>query len=264
MKRLTLFLPLLLGAAGCLLRFLQRRTIFDNSGLARPHPLSAAMRALLLIAALLFLLAAWRREGKQLTFLHSFALPEGQPPVDLVCAALLFAVAGALLLVENVGGGDLLPLILAALSVLSGLTLLLFLRAWREGTAPGGLLLPPVLLSLLFLLTTYQKFASYPVTEAFYVEVLAQAGMACAFHQIAAHGFSQGRRRPAFFCLPIAIVLALSALPDAENLPQAGIFLAAAAALFAFWRCLGEYTPPEPEGPEDGTETGDGTEQEEA
>lgn len=259
MKKLTLFLPVLLGAAGCLLRFLQRRTVFESSGLARPHLLSAALLLWLLAAALFFLLAARRKQGKQLTFFHSFALPEGQVPVDLVCGALLFVVSGALLLVGHVGGGDIVPLIFAALAVLTGLTLLLFLRAWRAGGAPGSLLLPPVLLALLFLLTTYQRFASYPVTQTFYVGVLAQASMAYAFHQIAAHGFRQGRRRALSWSVPVAIVLTVAALPDADGLPQAGILLAAAVTLFAFWRCLGEYQPPEPEeigeDAEDETET---------
>ena len=154
-----------------------------------------------------------------------------------------------------------MPLIAAALSVFSGLTLLLFLRAWRGGTAPGALLLPPVLLALLLLLTTYQRYASHPVTEAYYVEVLSQAGMACAFHQVAAHGFGQGRRRPLLWCVPTAMVLALCALPDAASLPQAGILLAAAASLFAFWRCCGTYEPPEAE--EDGTAGDEDTVQQE-
>lgn len=260
MKKIMLLLPLLLGAAGGMLRFFQRRTVFGPDGLVRPHPLSLLMLLWLAAAALFFLLTSWQKQGKQLTFFHSFALPEGQPPFDLVCGGLLFVVSGAMLLVENVGGGELVPLIAAALSVFSGLTLLLFLRAWRGGTAPGALLLPPVLLALL-LLTTYQRYASHPVTEAYYVEVLSQAGMACAFHQVAAHGFWQGRRRPLLWCVPTAMVLALCALPDAASLPQVGILLAAAASLFAFWRCCGTYEPPEAE--EDGTAGDEDTVQQE-
>lgn len=247
MKKLSTLLPVLLGGAGCLLRFFQRRTVFTSDGLARPHPLSALLALVLLATALSFLLTAWKRQGKQLTFFHSFALPEGQPPFDLVCGALLFVAAGALLLVRSVGGGNLVPLIFAALAVLSGVTLLLFLRAWRSQIAPGSLLLPPVLLALIFLLTTYQRFASYPVTTAFYVPVLAQAALALTFYQIAAHAFAQGKRRDLWWSLPVAIVLSLTALPDAEGLPQAGLYLAGALCLFAFWRCLGEYTPPETE-----------------
>lgn len=261
MKKIMLLLPLLLGAVGGMLRFFQRRTVFGPDGLVRPHPLSLLMLLWLAAAALFFLLTACQKQGKQLTFFHSFALPEGQPPFDLVCGGLLFVVSGAMLLVEDTGGGELVPLIAAALSVFSGLTLLLFLRAWRRGTVSGALLLPPVLLALLLLLTTYQRYASYPVTEAYYVEVLSQAGMACAFHQVAAHGFGQGRRRPLLWCVPTAMVLALCALPDAASLPQAGILLAAAASLFAFWRCCGTYEPPEAE--EDGAAGDEGTLQQE-
>lgn len=244
MKKMTLLLPVLLGAAGGLLRFLQRRAVFTPEGLARPHPLSLLLLFYLLAVSLFFLLAALRQEGKQLAFLHSFSLPAGQPPLDLVCGALLFLVCGALLLMESVGGGDLIPLIFAALTVFTGVTLLLFLRFWRMGRVSGNLLLPPVLLSLFFLLGTYQRFASHPVTETFYVTVLAQAAMVCAFHQLAAHGFRQGRRRAAFFFLPTAVILSLTALPDAPSLPQAGLFLSAGLCLFAFWRCIGVYAEP--------------------
>ena len=160
---------------------------------------------------------------------------------------MLYLAAGALLLVQSVGSGDLIPLILAALSVVAGMSLLLSLRLWRGGRSPGSLLLPPIFLWLILLLTTYQQFASHPVTQTFYVGVLAQAAAVMAFYQIAAHGFGQGRRRPVSWSLPIAITLALAALPDARSLPQAGMYLAAAASLFPFWRCLGEYTPPEAE-----------------
>lgn len=241
MKKPFLFLPLLFGAAGCLLRLVQLRTVFEPSGLARPHPLSALLPLLLAAAAVCFLLPARGREGKQLSFLHSFALPGGQPPFDLVCAALLYLVSGVLLALESVGGADLSPLILAVLMGITGLALLLTLRLWRAGETPGRQLLPPVLFGLVQLLAVYRRFASWPVTAAFYVPVLAQAAIVFAFYQIASYGFGQGRRSVRW-SLPMAVILSLTALPDAQNLPQAGMYLASAVTFFTFWRCLGEYT----------------------
>ena len=245
-KSATLFLPVLLGAGGLLLRLLQLQTVFDGGdGLPRSHPLSVVLPLYLLAAALLFLALAWRSQGKKLCFMESFALPNGQPPFEFVCAAMLYLASGALLVVQSVGGGDVAPLVFGALSAVTGLTLLLSLKVWRQGEEPGKLLLPPVLFALIWLLSTYRVYASYPVTTAFYVPVLAQAAIVCGFYQVSAHGFDAGRRRAAGFVLPAAILLALTAAADGPGLPDRGMYLASALALFTYWRCLGVYPRPE-------------------
>ena len=236
MKKTSLFLPALLGAAGLLLRLLQCRLAFEaDTGLPKAHLLSLLPPVVLAAAAGLFLAMAWREKGCKLSFVEAFAAGDA-PPVDFVCGALLFVASGGLLAVRSVGRGAILPLALGALSVLSGLSLLLALVRWRREENPRSALLPPVFLALAWVLSSYQRYASYPVMETFYVPVLAQAAMAYAFYQLAACGFQVGRRRPLRFILPTAAVLCLTALGDMPELPYMGIYLAGFAVLFSCWR----------------------------
>lgn len=261
MKKTTIFLPALLGAAGLLLRLFQCRLAFEaDTGLPVAHPLSLVLPVLLVAAAGLFLVLAWPSGGRGLDFPGEF--PAGEtPPLDLVCGALLYVTAGGLLIVRSVGGGAMQPLALGALAVLTGVSLLLALRRWREGEAPRLALLVPVFLALAWVLFTYQQYASCPVMETFYVPVLAQAATAYAFYQLAAFGFQAGRRRPLRFILPVAAMLCLTAVGDLPALPYLGLYLAGFAVLFAFWRSA--LAGPAEEDAEDTAETEGTAEQEE-
>ena len=237
MKKWSLLLPpVVLGLVGAALRLAQVRLVIDpDTGLARSHPLSILLPLYLLAVAVLFLLRAWPCRGKNLRMDQLFQPPTQELLPVFVCAALLYVVSGAGLVVTSTGGGTALPLLLGAFSAGAGLALLVATALWRRNTDIGVFLLVPMLFALVWLLVTYNRYAAWPVTAAFYLQVLSIAAAACAFYQLAAFGYGQGNRRMFRWLAPLASALCISALGDSlVVLPVRGMYLASAAALLCF------------------------------
>ena len=237
-KRIMLLLPPLLGLIGAVVRFVQCGVVFEEeTGLARPHALSAVLPVYLLAAAVFFAVAAWKSKGKNLSWEEVFCpLSPSLLPL-FVCAAMLYVVSGGCLLLSSLGGGEVLPLLLGAMAAVGGGALFFAVRTWRSGGAPGTALLLPMLFAVVWLLITYQDCAANPVVTAFYVQVLAQAAAAYAFYHLAACGFSKGSRCVLRWILPVAVVLSFTALADGVDLPIRGMHLASLLSLLGFWLC---------------------------
>ena len=75
----------------------------------------------------------------------------------------------------------------------------------------GNLLLVPVLLNVMWLLVTYRNHADDPVTERYFLPILAMAALTYAFFQLAALCFSAGRRRRALVFAALALALSIAA-----------------------------------------------------
>ena len=250
MKKWSLLLPpVLLGLVGAALRLAQVRLVIDpGTGLARSHPLSVLLPIYLLAAAVFFLLRAWPCRGKALRMDQFFQTPTQEVLPLFVCAALLYVVSGVALVVTSTGGGAALPLLLGVFSAGSGLALLAATALWRQNTDVGVFLLAPMIFALVWLLVTYNQYAAWPVTAAFYLQVLAIAAAACAFYQLAAFGYGQGNRRMFRWLAPLAVTLCISALGDSlVALPVRGMYLSSAAALLCFLHSEREADCPPPE-----------------
>ena len=246
-KRFLPLLPIPLGLVGTAMRLGETALAIDpDTGLARPHPLSLLLPLYLLAAAVFFLLRAWPCRGKGLSLAQAFRPPVQELLPLFACAALLFLVSGGGMVVTSAGGGSALPLLLGGLAGVSGLVLLAAASLWRRGTEVGALLLAPMLFCLIWLLVAYNRYAAWPVTAAFYLQVLAIAAAACAFYQLAAFGYGQGNRRMYSWLAPLAVTLCLSALGDSVSLPLRGMYLACAACLTGFSLCLSPEDGPAP------------------
>jgi len=235
-KRSAFFLPGLLGLIGAALRFLQCRTVFEpDTLLAMPHILSILLPVYLLFCAALFWVTIGKKETK-LDFEQAFLVPSARLLPLFVCSAMLLIAAGGYTIFVNLGAG-ILPMALGGAAAVAGICLFLALQRWINEEITGVLFLIPVFFALVWLLVTYQSYASWPVMTAYYVQVLAIAAVACAFYQIAACAYSQGSRRMLRFILPTAIVLAFTALGDNTALPEKGLYLAALISLYSFQIC---------------------------
>ena len=230
-------LPIALGLCGAALRFFQCRTIFEpETMLATPHSISLLLPLFLALCALLFAVTAGGKETN-LSFSAAFRAPTSARLLGFNFSAFLLIPAGFYLVATHMGGSTLF-LIFGALSAVAGACLFLGILGWRRGRPSGTLLLIPVFFSLFWLFVTYQDYASWPVVEAYFVQVLAIAAIAYGFYQVAACAFSQGSRRALRFILPTAVVLCFTALADSTALPIRGMFLACLGALYGFYLSL--------------------------
>lgn len=235
-KRSALFLPGVLGLIGAVLRFLQCRTVFEpDTLLAKPHYISLLLPLYLLLCAALFFTTAGKKVT-QLDFDQAFLIPSSQLLPGFVCSAMLFIAAGGSTIFTSFGAG-ILPMVLGGMAVVAGICLFLALQRWINEEISGILFLIPVFFAVVWLLVTYQEYASWPVMTAYYVRVLSIAAIACAFYQVAACAYSQGSRRVLRFILPVAIILTFTALGDSASLSEKGLHLASLAALYGFWIC---------------------------
>ena len=229
-------LPILLGAAGFVLRLLQQAVFEPDTALAvSGAPISMAM-ALYLAAAgvLLLVLARTEKPARKLCLAAGFRTPPQQMLPLLVCAVLLMAAGGGLTAYGGLQARDILQLALGAVVLAAAACLLLALARWRRGDNCGGLLTVPALMSVAWLLFTYRQHADDPVLESFYVQILAIAAFTYGFYQVAAYGFALGSRRTTRFILPAATVLGLTVLADSLSLGLLCLYVGCTVVLYAF------------------------------
>ena len=235
-KKFSLILPLLTGAVGFLGRWIQMRVGFDPvTGLATGHITGWLVPVYLAVICLMYLALAWGQKEKNLPISTAFTPPEQILPV-FVGGAMLLLAGGAWLAVTALTASP-IYLFLGVLGVLAGCCLFGAVRTWRQGGAPGNLLLPPVFLYVAWLLITYKAYADYPVTEQFYVEVLALAALALAAYHVAVFAFGLGSGRMFAFALPVAVTLGCTALADSLALPMVLLYAGSVTQLYAFWLC---------------------------
>ena len=229
--------PVVLGAAGFLLRLLQQETAFaSDTGLEIPGtPISYAVALYLAAAGVYLLVRAMGREaGDKLDLAEGFRTPPQQMLPMLVAAAMLVAVGGGLLGYGGLRSGDALSAALGVVAVIAAVCLFCALTCWRRGGNCGGFLTVPALLCVVWLLITYRQYADDPVLEAFYVQILAIAAFTYGFYQVAAYGFALGNRRTTGFILPAAVVLGLTALGDALSLGLICLYVGCTVVLYGF------------------------------
>lgn len=257
-EKIYLALPLATGALGFLSRWAELRLGFDGAtGLATGHIVSTLLPLYLAAAAVLYLAAAWRRGGGKEGLSAGFETPQGVLPVLL--AGVLLTLAGGGLMMARALQGDVVDLLLGALSAVSGCAMFAAVWQWRRETAPGNLLLAPVLQYVVWLLLTYKDYADYPVTARFYTEVLALAALALAAYQAGAFAFGQGSRRMFAFSAAMAVTLGCTALADGVSLPLRLLYGGAVLQVCGLWLCqrLGA-APAAPEDPADSETAEDG------
>ncbi len=230
-------LPVVLGAAGFLLRLLQRETAFEaDTGLSLPAaPASRAMAVYLAAAGALLLFQAVReKREKKLDLAAGFLVPTQGMLSILVCAGMLMAAGGALLAWDGVQRGDVVSAALGGFAAVAAVCLLLAMSRWRREERCGGLLTMPALLCVVWLLVTYRQYADYPVLEELYIQILAIAAFTYGFYQTAAYDFALGSRRPTRFVLPAAVVLGMTALADDLSLGLICLYVGCTVVLYAF------------------------------
>lgn len=237
MKKWNFALPLFLGLVGAVLRFLQCRTVFEpDTMLSHPHPISVLLPIYLVLCAAFFA-ARWGRKETALDFDAAFTVPESRQLTGFVCSAMLFVAAGAYTIMTGLGSG-MLVMLLGSGAAVAGACLFLGIYGWRKENVSGILFLIPVFFSLLWLFVTYQEYAAWPVVNAYYVQVFAIAAITYGFYQVSACAYSQGSRRALRVILPLAVVLAFTALGDSAPLAVKGFYLAGLGSLYGFYLCL--------------------------
>ncbi len=240
MMKSNYLLPVLLGLVGAALRFFQCRVVFEpDTMLARPHALSILLPIFLVLCAVYFALKSGKKESA-LDFETAFRAPNTNLLLAFNFSSLLFVPAGLGIIAQFLSSK--LMLIFGAGAAVAGACLFLGILSWRRERPSGTMLLIPVFFGILWLFTTYQDYASWPVMEAYFVQVLAIAAITYAFYQVAACAFSQGSRRALHFILPTAVVLAFTALSDSGPLPVKGLYLASLGALYGFYLSLNSET----------------------
>ena len=237
MKKVSPLLPaVILGAVGFAIRWAQMRGAFaPETGLAEPSPLHPLL--LVWAAASAVLLALWFRKipktaaGPE----DAFSPPESGELMVLIAGAFLYLAAGGWQIAS--GGDGLARRLLGALGVLAGVSLLAAVFQWRRGGRMGNLLLVPVLLNVMWLLVTYRGHADDPVTEGYFLPVLAMAALTYAFFQLAALALSAGRRRRALVLAALALAWSIAAAGDPMELSSRGFWAGGILSMAGFLLC---------------------------
>ena len=258
-KTIFLALPLVTGAVGFLGRAAEIRLGFDSAtGLAVGHVISTVLPLYLAAAAILYLVLSWRQPAGRQGLSAGFETPQG--PLPVLLAGILLTIAGGGWLMALSLQSSLLDLLLGALSVVSGCAMFAAVKQWRQGEAPGGLLLAPVLLYVAWLLLTYKNYADFPVTARFYVEVLALAALTLAAYQAAAFAYGIGSHRWFRVSAAMAVTLGCTALADSVSLPVLVLYGGAVLQIYGLWFCQRTDAPEtaESQETEEGGETAPG------
>ena len=189
-----------------------------------------------LLCAVFFI---WKAGKKQtgLDFDAAFECPSQQTLLMLNFSALLFIPFGFNIIMTGLGG-SMLTMLLGGGAAAAGACLFLAVYGWKKENIYSVLFLIPVFFGIIWLFITYQDYASWPVMNAYFVQVLAIAAITYGFYQVAACAYAQGSRRALRFILPTAVVLAFTALGDSVPLSVKGLYLASLGALYGFYLCL--------------------------
>lgn len=203
------------AALACFARLLLWGT-FDAEGM--PLPLSAeslAMPALLAVAAVIFFLLA-RRLPAQRTLCADmgsyFRFSAGKLTIVAVGCLLYLAGAGLSL----AGGKAGISLVLAGLLAAGAACLLVAAAALQKGkSAPGVLLLVPVVALVLRLIFFYREHTADPFLRDYYVELLALAAMTLLLLEFAAFAFRGGAPRLFIPLGEVCVILCAAAITAA-------------------------------------------------
>lgn len=271
MKKYILYplLALIGGIAAFALRLMQNRTGYESStGLPTTGNFYAVAVPVLLIAvAVLFLFLVRRlptERGKTpLTFSNYFRSTGAGAPALMVMGAFLWIASGALhilsgfVLLNTVGSNTalyttttgtavvspFLSVLVGVLSVLSGVFLFPVISACRyrkhradtpAKVGKGGTLLIPVACLVIMLVITYREDSVNPTLSAYYVELLAIAGMILTFYRTVSFAYREGRTRRFVFYALITIVLCSTALADAHPITETLFYGGGALLILGF------------------------------
>ena len=240
------------GIAAFALRLAQNRTGFEpETGLPVPGNTAGMVLIILLAvmaAGLLLLSRLLPEEAPE----FPFPAQKRELLVLPVLGSFLMALSGAANVLEGLGSGNLLlrlqaqadpyssyveplgpvsgdrvHLVLGVLTIVFAACLFLaVLACGRNGRTVGsfdagtGLLTVPVVL-VVQLILTYRKVSVNPSLEAYYVELLALMFLILGFYRLASLVFGAGGFRRFAWCVGMAVVLGLAALPDSlASLPS--------------------------------------------
>lgn len=237
MKKYNRLLAALLAVPAVLLRVIQNRTGFEETGLAVPLSLPGLLLLVLFIAAAAYFFVAARdlpgRRGRSASLEGAFHL-EGNT-LGVACA-----VAGAFLLLLSaaavvMGRGSLGTILLAPLAAVSALCLLYAVFAlYRGGEVKGVALLVPVCALVVYLIFLYRADAADPVLARVYVEILAASALAFSALELAAFAFRNGSPRLWFPLTSMTAILCLTAAADVGSPARMAFFIGGALVELGF------------------------------
>lgn len=238
------FLTAVFLAAAPAARLLEVKHILDADGL--PAGGVPYFALLVLACAAVFLLRARAlpgREGVTADFARLFRFDSQLVLSAAVMGSFLLFASAALRLVR--GGMETLPLLLSALSVLSGGALLYAVVALRRGGGfePIALLVPACDL-VVRLVVTYRMNAQDSVLLHFYGEILAVAALCLAALYLAAFAFRNGSPRAFSVVSHAAMTLCAGCCADlacAGRLDDLALCLGAVFLLAAFLEAAGDF-----------------------
>lgn len=237
-RRHVLFAALM-GAAGFILRLMQRKTGFDaETGLAlRGNLFALAVAGIIALAALL--LALLLRGGLALKweFARLFSMENKAPAKTLaIGGAMAMLAAGGLEVFEGVAvTRDILSLVAGAFLVVAGVCLFGTVKALSNREEGEGVyLLAAVCCAVVQFIASYRLYAVDPVLQSYYVELLAFACHVLSFYTLCGlfyHGC--GCKRFAFFTL-LSLTLTLTSLADGHAISEILMLLGMSAAELGF------------------------------
>lgn len=231
---------LVMGVFGAFLRWLQNRTIYEDSGLAAP---GAGVSVVYVVFSVLM---ACGMLGVVLLWLRRYEKPrsgEAALHVDTVLPAVLswalcavFALSGVLLMFS--AGTSAFPRmqrLFGAFAILAGACLpMLPRRQTPEDAGVSGRRAAAAVVTLFFcwwLVFSYRANAENPVLWAYAPEILAVASGTMAFYYVTGWIFGHAQPDAALFCIQLAVFLNVCTLPDERHGAMKALFAATAAAL---------------------------------
>lgn len=239
---LTILLSLAVGAVGFLLRSFHLRSAFEPGTLL---PVSSSANWLLVLfllgAVTLCLVCGLPGRGRRLSEVRGFDEPEGLPLSLLTAGGMLLCLSGAyscFQVFQEMGAERLISLGVGLLAILAGAAVLGNLVLQRRGEPSKNLMMAPVLFYVVWLLTIYRTYAAYPVTSYYFIQILAIAALLYAFYLVSGWCCCGEEHAATRVVLPLAVILACTALADPVSLSQRGLYAGSALALLGYLATL--------------------------
>lgn len=239
---LTMILSLAVGAVGFLLRTYHLRSAFEPDTLLPVSSNANWLLVLFLLAAVTLCLACGLPgRGRRLSETRGFDQPEGMSLSLLTAGALLMCLSGGyscLQVFQDTGSGLLISLGMGLLAILAGAAILGDLVLQRRGERNQNLMMAPVLFFVVWLLATYRTYAAYPVTSYYFIQILAIAALLYAFYLVSGWCCCKEEHAATRVVLPLAVILACTALADPTSLSQRGLYAGSVLALLGYQATL--------------------------
>lgn len=223
------------GLLLCALRFAQMRSGFDPAtGLAVPSAPGTALLILLALCAAAELFWGLRLPREEASFTGHFASPGNKAAATAAVGGMLLTAGGLVMLLTAIPARDLTGAVTGLLSLVSGAGMVVLVQQARSENPLGVTsVLPAMFLGVFLVLDVYLPSSSDPVLARFYIPLLAAAGIACAFSQLASLLRGEGSVRAFVFWGEMTVLLCLTALADGGR-ERALIFGGAAVLLTVF------------------------------